>query len=164
MAKKTKKWWEDRIKDVEELITYLKNNREGIYGVKQVVGKIPAEHIPFGSGPMERLCGVIAAHRMKGHGKVWKKEWASNMVWLLSREFQKLPQSKLLKNACSEAKWWQELQAKPLMSSFDLQERKTTARAQGQQNGGSMPILKTAGRSAPNYSDLKKISGFQNIV
>lgn len=159
-AKKAVKWWDKRIKDVKDLITYLKNNREGIYGVRKLVGIIPGEHLPFGSGPAERLCGTLVAHRMKGHGKAWKRESASNMLWQINKEFQKMvPENPLIKEACREFRWWKELQEKPIWSSFRVRNSNSNcAFKSGGIQTGSFPILKSARKSRPYFRLLKGIS------
>ncbi len=163
-GKKTKNWWKKRIKEVEGLATYLKNNREGIYAVKKLVGTIPGEHIPFGSGPMERLCGINVAHRMKGHGKAWKRESGSNMVWMINREFQKQPGNRLLEEARREALWWRKLQNSPLPSSFEMRNLPSKSKTgRNPAKPGKMPILTKARRSTPYYTPLKNISKTQNI-
>ena len=80
-------WSSRKLKELNALITYLDNNRDGIYGVKAYQGKIPGEYLPFGSGPVERLQAVMIAYRMKGQGKHWGMEGAENLAWLLGREW-----------------------------------------------------------------------------
>jgi hypothetical protein len=172
LNKKNKKWWEKKIEEVDDLIKYLKNNSEGIYGVRSLVGVIPGEHLPFGSGPMERINSVIVAHRMKGHGKTWKKESASNMVWLINREFQKNPENSLIKEASKEAHWWSALQEKPLMSSFDL--RRPGARNKNKNNNvneslykttqGSFPVVNRGLKSVHCYDALKGIGSGKDLL
>jgi hypothetical protein len=165
-GKKTAKWWNSRIKEVEDLVGYLKNNREGIYGVKKLVGKIPGEDLPFGSGPMERLCGILVAHRMKGQGKAWKPESASNMVWLISKEFQKLEENEALREAIKEALWWNELQEEPVCSSQKSKDANSTkiSPAYVYPQSASFPIVENHKRSAPGYKTLKGIGQIQKII
>jgi hypothetical protein len=165
-GKKTAKWWNSRIKEVEDLVGYLKNNREGIYGVRKLVGKIPGEHLPFGSGPMERLCGIIVAHRMKGQGKAWKPESASNMVWLISKDFQKLAENEAFKEAVKEAIWWKELQEKSVCSSAKLRDNDSVKvrPVSVYPQSGSFPIVENHKRGAPYYKALKGIGQVQKII
>ena len=80
-------WSSRKLKELNALITYLDNNKDGIYGVKAYQGKIPGEYLPFSSGPVERLQAVMIAYRMKGQGKHWGMEGAENLAWLLGREW-----------------------------------------------------------------------------
>ena len=156
-GKKTAKWWTSRIKEVEDLIGYLKNNRDGIYGVKSLVGIIPGERLPFGSGPQERLGAILVAHRMKGHGKAWKQESASNMLWLISREFQSLPKNKEFEQARDEALWWKELQDKPVISSC---KQKTAGKVKADiiyPQSASLPILEKHQTHTACYAKLKRM-------
>jgi len=115
LKRKNHKWWEDRTKEVEGLLGYLHNQREGIYGVRKLVGVIPAEYLPFGSGPMERLCAVVGAHRMKGHGKAWRTESAQNMIFALRKTFSSSRENPLLQQAINDALLWDALQKEPVI-------------------------------------------------
>jgi hypothetical protein len=68
------------IKDLEDVIGYLEKNRGGVYGVKGLVGKVPAEYWLMGTGPVERLQAVMVGYRMKGQGRVWSDQGAVNML------------------------------------------------------------------------------------
>ena len=85
---KPKVFWSTRQREnLEHCITYLENNREGIYGVKAFEKDIPAEFLAFGTGPLERLQAVMIAYRMKKQGKHWSVPGADNLIQLLSREW-----------------------------------------------------------------------------
>jgi hypothetical protein len=77
-------WWNRKIQFLQDLISYLKNQKDGIYGVKGLLGKVDAKYWLWGSGPVERLQAVMIAHRMKGHGKMWSNTGGENMISQLS--------------------------------------------------------------------------------
>lgn len=77
-------WWNRKIQFLQDLISYLKNQKDGIYGVKGLLGKVDAKYWLWGSGPVERLQAVMIAHRMKGHGKMWSTQGGENMIVQLS--------------------------------------------------------------------------------
>jgi hypothetical protein len=97
------------IEDLSALITYLKGNRDGIYGVKAHVGKIPGEYLPFGTGPLERLQAVMIAYRMKKQGKHWSIDGAENLVSLLSREWNGEDVEAVLNICIKDLANWEEL-------------------------------------------------------
>ncbi|MGV8124895.1 MAG: hypothetical protein AB2L14_34540 [Candidatus Xenobiia bacterium LiM19] len=85
---KPKVFWSTRQREnLEKCMTYLKNNKDGIYGVKAFVKDVPAEFLAFGTGPLERLQAVMIAYRMKKQGKHWSVNGADNLIQLLSQEW-----------------------------------------------------------------------------
>jgi hypothetical protein len=85
---KPKVFWSTRQREnLEKCITYLENNKDGIFGVKKFKDDIPAEFLAFGTGPLERLQAVMIAYRMKKQGKSWSIQGADNLIQLLSREW-----------------------------------------------------------------------------
>ncbi len=164
LGKKSLDWLGNRKKDLTDLIGYLENNRDGIYGYLKLVGKIPVEHMPFGSGQIERACGFLIAHRMKGHGKAWKREGGGNMVCLLTKLYRGTVKSETLESAKEESKWWEELQSKPLPSAGGTKTtegRKSKKGAVYAKSASiypatvSLPILKGGKKGEPEYCKLK---------
>jgi len=102
-------WSASRRKNLEDLIKYLKNNRDGIYGVEAFVGKIPGEYLPFGTGPVERLQAVMIAYRMKKQGKHWSVDGAENLVALLSREWNSEDVEMTLNCCLADLASWEKL-------------------------------------------------------
>jgi hypothetical protein len=80
-----KSWWQKRIKELKNLITYLENQRPGIEDYKKLLDFLPADEIIFGNGPIERLQAVVIGYRMKDQGKTWSNEGAENMIFTLNK-------------------------------------------------------------------------------
>jgi hypothetical protein len=144
LSRKNKDWLMKRLEELEDLMKYLSNNRNGIYGFRYFVGKIPVEYLPFGSGSIERVAGYLIAHRMKGNGKVWCAKYAPNMVYRLMKKYRETPDSELLILAELEANWWKELQSQPDRSS---------SRTKGSE-GRKCKKLPVYGKESTKYSSV----------
>jgi len=105
-----KAFWSTRQREqLEKCITYLTNNKEGIYGVRAYVKKIPAEFLAFGTGPVERLQAVMIAYRMKKQGKHWSVNGADNLIQLLSREWNGEDLERIIEESIEGLSEWEEL-------------------------------------------------------
>jgi len=105
-------WSATQLENLEKLIRYIRNNRDGIYGVKAFQGEIPAEYLPFGNGPVERLQAVMIAYRMKGQGKHWSIEGAENLIALLSKEWNGLEVDEILEEGLKNLAEWEKMNQK----------------------------------------------------
>ena len=85
--KREKTWLERRRKEVQELLSYIENNRECIYGLNSLPADLPPEAYIHGSGPVEKLQGTLLGYRMKKQGRSWSKNGANNMAALLCQWF-----------------------------------------------------------------------------
>ncbi len=85
--KREKKWLERRRKEVQELLSYIENNRECIYGLNSLPPDLPPDAFIRGSGPVEKLQGTLLGYRMKKQGRSWSKNGANNMAALLCQWF-----------------------------------------------------------------------------
>ena len=153
---------------LEQCITYLENNREGIYGVKAYAGELPAEYLAFGTGPLERLQAVMIAYRMKKQGKHWSIDGADNLIQLLSREWNGEALEQVLDEGLAGISEWE-----ALCTSQDLQEnhsvRKARHGASKKQRRdfsplpGSCLVLLKRGKNESFFTPLKKI-GHMKLV
>ena len=160
-------WSTSQLKHLEKLITYLSNNREGLYGVKAYVNDIPAEYLPFGSGPVERLQAVLVAYRMKKQGKHWSVEGADNLIQLLCREWNGEELESILKEGIEGLAAWDELCRK----GVNLPDEETRSRVMGTKKKRTdfspnpslcLPLLKR-GRTDSFFTPLKGISELKLI-
>ena len=167
LVKPTVFWSSNQLKHLEKLITYITNNREGIYGVKAYVKDIPAEYLPFGSGPVERLQAVMIAYRMKKQGKHWSVEGADNLIQLLSREWNGENLEKVLEEGIEGFDAWDELCGK----GVKLCDEETQSQMAGKKKKRTdfsplpalcIPLLKR-GRTDSFYTPLKGISNLKMI-
>lgn len=170
---------ESRRKDLEDLIKYLKNNRDGIYGVSAFIGKIPGEYLPFGTGPVERLQAVMIAYRMKDQGKHWSVNGASNLVALLSREWNGEDVEMTLNCCLADLANWEELNRMVESGENSIEKTPGRGRRKGKGKGrgkgkrvdfSPLPIstvylmrkgkVESAYRSLQSISEMKMLPNF----
>jgi hypothetical protein len=106
--KREKSWLERRLKEVDALLSYLENNLDSIYGVKELPSDIPAEAFIFGSGPVEKLQGTLIGYRMKRQGKSWSVDGASHMSSLLAAWHNGEEFNCALESLCLQLDNWEE--------------------------------------------------------
>jgi len=155
-------WSLRKIDELKQLITYLENNRIGIYGVKHFAGKIPGEHLPFGSGPVERLQAVMIAYRMKDQGKHWSINGAENMASLLSREWNGKDVEQTIDSLLAGLSGWNDLDsnASNVNPSF-LEKSSICSKPAGMQFSPlptSSVYLLSSGKVNQVYHSLKNLS------
>ena len=160
-------WSTTQLKHMEKLITYLSNNREGLYGVKAYVKDIPAEYLPFGSGPVERLQAVLIAYRMKKQGKHWSVEGADNLIQLLCREWNGEELENILEEGIEGLAAWDELCRKCVdhtgeETGFGLSVTKKKHLNLSPNPSQCLPLLKR-GRTDSFFTSLKGISQLKLI-
>ena len=115
-----KAFWSTRQREqLEKCITYLTNNKEGIYGVRAYVKKIPAEFLAFGTGPVERLQAVMIAYRMKKQGKHWSVNGADNLIQLLSREWNGEDLERIIEESIEGLSEWEDLCSLQVPEGFE---------------------------------------------
>lgn len=81
-----KSWWKKRVEELEGIITYIGNNRDGIENCAKLRQFLPEDEMILGSGSIENLQKVMIGYRMKGHGRIWGSG-AGNMAFLLCKFF-----------------------------------------------------------------------------
>jgi len=160
-------WSSRQIELLDKLITYLNKNRHGIYGVKTFIKDIPAEYLPFGSGPIERLQAVMIAYRMKKQGKHWSIEGADNLIQLLSREWNGEELEKLLDEGIEGMEEWESMCVKSIITDNEeicsLKSKQRKKRTDFSPNPvESVPILKRA-KTGSCFTPLKGISNLKII-
>jgi hypothetical protein len=147
---------------LEQCITYLENNREGIYGVKAYAKELPAEYLAFGTGPLERLQAVMIAYRMKKQGKHWSIDGADNLIQLLSREWNGEALERVIDEGLAGLSEWEEL-----CTSRDLPEDHEARKARHASSKthrrdfsplpGSCLVLLKRGKNESFFTPLKSI-------
>ncbi len=66
---------------IEQLIRYLEENREAIFGVKVLQGKVEAKEVlVVGSGAVEKSVDLLICRRFKGRGMSWSKRGANRLL------------------------------------------------------------------------------------
>lgn len=160
-------WSSRQIELLDKLITYINKNRHGMYGVKAFVKDIPAEYLPFGSGPIERLQAVLIAYRMKKQGKHWSIEGADNLIQLLSREWNGEELEKLLDEGIEGLEEWEAICIKDIVidreESRPSQSREKKKRTDFSPNPVEcVPVLKR-GTTGSCFTPLKGISNLKLI-
>ena len=73
----------DKRQKIADLIAYIENNRDGLYGSHSLRDKVEAKRVLVcGSGAMEKNIDVIIGRRFKKRGMSWSKEGADNLLKL----------------------------------------------------------------------------------
>jgi len=73
----------EEAKKLDELLDYLEDNWEGLYGSWSLRGKVEAQEVlVVGSGAMEKNFELIIGRRLKKGGKSWSREGANNLLKL----------------------------------------------------------------------------------
>lgn len=150
-------WKSSQREHIEKLISYLSKNREGIYGVKAFQKEIPAEYLPFGSGPVERLQAVMIAYRMKKQGKHWSVEGAENLIALLSKEWNCEDVENILEQGLKDLAQWERLPLEELSIQEEFFKIKRTGFALSPNPISSVYILRR-GKTDSFFRPLHNIS------
>ena len=159
---KPKIFWSTRHREeLEKCITYLENNKEGIYGVKAFVNKIPAEFLAFGTGPLERLQAVMVAYRMKKQGKHWSVNGADNLIQLLSREWNGEELERIIDEGIEGFSEWEALCSPHVPEDGEEAASSTLQKKKPRRDFSPLPIscvpLLQRGRTDSYYTPLKRI-------
>jgi len=73
----------DKKQRVADLVAYIENNRDGLYGSRSLRGKVKAEKVLVCStGAMEKNIDIVIGRRFKKHGMSWTTEGANNLLKL----------------------------------------------------------------------------------
>ena len=69
----------DKRQRITDLIAYIENNRDGLYGSRSLKDKVKAKNVLVCStGAMEKNIDVVIGRRFKKHGMSWTTEGANN--------------------------------------------------------------------------------------
>lgn len=101
------------VKHLHALVTYLDNNRDGVYGVKNAPEA--AGGWIWGTGPVERLQGVMVGYRMKKQGRTWSEAGADNMLAALMELWNRPLSGPELARLLEENAEWERLCAAPTL-------------------------------------------------
>jgi hypothetical protein len=104
--KHNKRWLERRRKEAQELLTYIENNRDCIYGLNSLPADLPPEAYIWGSGPVEKLQGTLLGYRMKRQGRSWSIRGASHMAAALCQWFNGDEVQEIIDNLCRMQEEW----------------------------------------------------------
>jgi len=156
-----KVFWKTRQRELlENLISYVHNNREAIYGLKLYQNDIPSEYLRFGTGPIERLQAVMVAYRMKKRGMHWSVDGAENLIQLLAKERNGEDVDQVIEEALQGLKEWEELCDSASLDESPLhyfKEKKGNRSDFSPQPTLCIPILQS-GKQGPTFTALKEIS------
>lgn len=158
-----KVFWSTRQRQLlEDCITYVDNNRDGIYGVKAFVKDIPAEYLPFGTGPLERLQAVMVAYRMKKQGKRWSVKGADNLIQLLSQEWNGEELERIIAEGIEGLSEWEDLCSPHVPEDDEGTQSSQTEKKKLRMDFSPLPVscipLLQRGRTDSLFTPLKRIA------
>lgn len=155
LKKTNLKWWDRKIKTLKGLVSYLKNQKDGIYGVGGLLGRVDAKYWMWGSGPVERLQAVMIGYRMKGQGRMWSTSGGSNMLSQLSWYWNGSEVEEYLQEIFNIAQLW----VNDELYSISQKKKKKKSNIMTFPKQGRFPTLNTG----KNQSDLHTLfTGIQN--
>jgi hypothetical protein len=74
---------EDKRQKIADLVTYIENNRNGLYGSRSLRDKVEAKMVLVCStGAMEKNIETVIDRRFKRHGQSWTTEGVNNLLKL----------------------------------------------------------------------------------
>ena len=81
---------EDKRQKIADLVTYIQNNRNGLYGSRSLRDKVEAKMVLVCStGAMEKNIETVIGRRFKKHGMSWTTEGANNLLKLRTLWYNK---------------------------------------------------------------------------
>ncbi len=81
---------EDKRQKIADLVAYIENNRDGLYGSRSLRGKVEAEKVLVCStGAMEKNVDVVIDRRFKKYGMSWTTEGVNNLLKLRTLRYNK---------------------------------------------------------------------------
>ena len=69
---------EDKRQKIADLVTYIENNRNGLYGSRSLRDKVEAKMVVCSTGAMEKNIETVIGRRFKKHGMSWATKGANN--------------------------------------------------------------------------------------
>ncbi len=73
----------DKRQRIADLVTYIENNRDGLYGSRSLKDKVEAKRVLVCStGAMEKNIDIVIGRRFKKHGMSWTTKGANNLLKL----------------------------------------------------------------------------------
>ncbi len=81
---------EDKRQKIADLVTYIENNRNGLYGSRSLRDKVEAKMVLVCStGAMEKNIETVIGRRFKKHGMSWTTKGANNLLKLRTLWYNK---------------------------------------------------------------------------
>jgi hypothetical protein len=81
---------EDKSQRIADLITYIENNRDGLYGSRSLRDRVEAKMVLVCStGAMEKNIDTVIDRRFKRHGQSWTTEGVNNLLKLRTLWYNK---------------------------------------------------------------------------
>jgi hypothetical protein len=81
---------EDKRQKIADLVTYIENNRDGLYGSRSLRDKVEAKTVLVCStGAMEKNIETVIGRRFKKHGMSWTTKGANNLLKLRTLWYNK---------------------------------------------------------------------------
>jgi len=82
---------EDRRQKIADLVTYIENNRDGLYGSRSLRGQVEGKRVLVCStGAMEKNIDVVVDRRFKRYGQSWTTEGVNNLLKLRTLWYNKV--------------------------------------------------------------------------
>jgi hypothetical protein len=82
---------EDKRQKITDLVTYIENNRDGLYGSRSLRGQVEAKRVLVCStGAMEKNIDVVVDRRFKRYGQSWTTEGVNNLLKLRTLWYNKV--------------------------------------------------------------------------
>jgi hypothetical protein len=81
----------DKRQKIADLVTYIENNRDGLYGSRSLRDKVETKRVLVCStGAMEKNIDVVIGRRFKKHGMSWSAKGANNLLKLRTLLYNKI--------------------------------------------------------------------------
>jgi hypothetical protein len=81
---------EDKSQKIADLVTYIENNRDGLYGSRYLKDKVQAKEVLVCStGAMEKNIDTVIDRRFKRYGQSWTTEGVNNLLKLRTLWYNK---------------------------------------------------------------------------
>ena len=81
---------EDESQRIADLVTYIENNRDGLYGSRSLRDRVEAKTVLVCStGAMEKNIDTVIDRRFKRHGQSWTTEGVNNLLKLRTLWYNK---------------------------------------------------------------------------
>jgi len=81
----------DKRQKIADLVAYIENNQNGLYGSRSLRDKVKTEKVLVCStGAMEKNIDVVIGRRFKKHGMSWTTEGANNLLKLRTLCYSKI--------------------------------------------------------------------------
>ena len=81
----------DKRQKIADLVTYIENNRDGLYGSRSLRDKVEAKSVLVCStGAMEKNIETVIGRRFKKHGMSWTTKGVNNPLKLRTLWYNKI--------------------------------------------------------------------------